>query len=146
MDVYSGSAWPNNSYSYYRGLTNLAPAIAVSSNPAAVRALEMLGVERSFQFMQENMHIDLTEELVVGNEVHNDYGTSQLALGGLTTGVSVIDMAAAYSVFPPGRALHRAPDLYPGHLGGGRPGGGPAGQHRRRAGGGRLPGDRVVYQ
>ena len=100
VDVYSGSAWPNNSYSYYRGLTNLAPAIAVSSNPAAVRALEMLGVERSFQFMQENMHIDLTEELVVGNEVHNDYGTSQLALGGLTTGVSVIDMAAAYSVFP----------------------------------------------
>ena len=100
VELYSGSAWPNNSYSYYRGLTNLAPAIAVSSNPAAVRALEMLGVERSFQFMQENMHIDLTEELVVGNEVHNDYGTSQLALGGLTTGVRVIDMAAAYSVFP----------------------------------------------
>ena len=118
----------------------------MSSNPAAVRALEMLGVETSFQFMQENMHIDLTEELVVGNEVHNDYGTSQLALGGLTTGVSVIDMAAAYSVFPRD-GLYIEPRTYtqvtwevdgreevlPG-------------QHRRRAGGGRPPGDRVVYQ
>ena len=30
----------------------------------------------------------------------NDLGASQLALGGLTNGVSVVDMAAAYSVFP----------------------------------------------
>ena len=100
VQVYSGKAWPVNSYSHYKGLMNLAPAIAVSSNPVAVRTLESLGVETSFQFMQENFHIDLVEELVVGGEVKNDYGTSQLALGGLTKGVSVMDMAAAYSVFP----------------------------------------------
>ena len=100
VQVYSGKAWPANSYLHYKGLLNLAPAIAVSSNPVAVRALEQLGVETSFQFMQENFHIDLVEELVVGGEIKNDYGTSQLGLGGLTNGVSVMDMAAAYSVFP----------------------------------------------
>ncbi len=100
VQVYSGNAWPVNSYSHYKGLMNLAPAIAVSSNPVAVRTLQELGVETSFQFMQENFHIDLVEELVVGGEVKNDYGTSQLGLGGLTKGVSVMDMAAAYSVFP----------------------------------------------
>ena len=100
VQVYSGKSWPVNSYSHYKGLMNLAPAIAVSSNPVAVRTLEQLGVDTSFQFMQENFHIDLVEELVTGGEVKNDYGTSQLGLGGLTRGVSVMDMAAAYSVFP----------------------------------------------
>ena len=100
VQVLGSSAWPANSYLHYKGLMNLAPAIAVSSNPVAVRALQQLGVETSFQFMQENLHIDLVEELTVNGEVKNDYGSSQLALGGLTKGVSVMDMAAAYSVFP----------------------------------------------
>lgn len=100
VQVLGSSAWPANSYLHYKGLMNLAPAIAVSSNPVAVRTLQQLGVETSFQFMQENLHIDLVEELVSNGETKNDYGASQLALGGLTKGVSVMDMAAAYSVFP----------------------------------------------
>ena len=62
VQVLGSSAWPANSYLHYKGLMNLAPAIAVSSNPVAVRALQQLGVETSFQFMQENLHIDLVEE------------------------------------------------------------------------------------
>ena len=72
----------------------------MSSNPAAVRVLQMLGFENSFNFMQDNFHIDLEEGLEVNGEIKNDLGSSQLALGGLTNGVRVIDMAAAYSVFP----------------------------------------------
>ena len=72
----------------------------MSSNPVAVRTLQNLGVENSFQFMEEKFHIDLEDGRTVNGQVMNDLGASQLALGGLTDGVSVVDMAAAYSVFP----------------------------------------------
>ena len=95
-----GSAWPLNNPQTYRGLVTVADALRVSSNPAAVRVLQMLGFENSFNFMQDNFHIDLEEGLEVNGEIKNDLGSSQLALGGLTNGVRVIDMATAYSVFP----------------------------------------------
>ena len=100
VQVLGGRAWPLNSYQTYRGLVTVADALRVSSNPAAVRVLQMLGFENSFNFMQDNFHIDLEEGLEVNGEIKNDLGSSQLALGGLTNGVRVIDMATAYSVFP----------------------------------------------
>ena len=100
VQVLGGRAWPLNNPKTYRGLVTVADALRVSSNPAAVRVLQMLGFENSFNFMQDNFHIDLEEGLEVNGEIKNDLGSSQLALGGLTNGVRVIDMAAAYSVFP----------------------------------------------
>ena len=100
VQVLGGSAWPLNNPQTYRGLVTVADALRVSSNPAAVRVLQMLGFENSFNFMQDNFHIDLEEGLEGNGEIKNDLGSSQLALGGLTNGVRVIDMAAAYSVFP----------------------------------------------
>ena len=100
VQVLGGSAWPLNNPQTYRGLVTVADALRVSSNPAAVRVLQMLGFENSFNFMQDNFHIDLEEGLEVNGETKNDLGSSQLALGGLTNGVRVIDMATAYSVFP----------------------------------------------
>ena len=100
VQVLGGSAWPLNNPQTYRGLVTVADALRVSSNPAAVRVLQMLGFENSFNFMQDNFHIDLEEGLEVNGEIKNDLGSSQLALGGLTNGVRVIDMATAYSVFP----------------------------------------------
>ena len=100
VELLGGNAWPLNSPMVYRGRINVADAVRVSSNPVAVRVLETLGPSASFEFMEEKFHIDLVEELMVNGEVKNDFGASQLALGGLTSGVRVIDMAAAYSVFP----------------------------------------------
>ena len=100
VQVLGGNAWPLNNPRGYRGLVTVADALRVSSNPAAVRVLQMLGFENSFNFMQDKLHIDLEEGLEVNGEIKNDLGSSQLALGGLTNGVRVIDMAAAYSVFP----------------------------------------------
>ena len=93
VQVLGGSAWPLNNPQTYRGLVTVADALRVSSNPAAVRVLQMLGFENSFNFMQDNFHIDLEEGLEVNGEIKNDLGSSQLALGGLTNGVRVIDMA-----------------------------------------------------
>ena len=98
--VLNGKDWPLNNPLTYRGNITVETALEVSSNPVAVRVLEQMGAETSFNFVQDNFHIDLEESYQKNGEVKNDYGSSQLALGGLTHGVSVLDMAAAYSVFP----------------------------------------------
>ncbi len=100
VQLLSGKAWPLNNPQTYRGRMTVAAALEVSSNPVAVRTLQNLGVKNSFQFMEEKFHIDLEDGRTVNGQVMNDLGASQLALGGLTDGVSVVDMAAAYSVFP----------------------------------------------
>ena len=98
--VLNGKNWPLNNPQTYRGNITVNTAVEVSSNPVAVRILEEMGAETSFDFVEQNFHIDLEESYLRNGEVKNDYGSSQLALGGLTHGVSVMDMAAAYSVFP----------------------------------------------
>ena len=98
--VLNGKNWPLNNPQTYRGNITVNIAVEVSSNPVAVRILEEMGAETSFDFVEQNFHIDLEESYLSNGEVKNDYGSSQLALGGLTHGVSVMDMAAAYSVFP----------------------------------------------
>ena len=98
--VLNGKNWPLNNPQTYRGNITVNTAVEVSSNPVAVRILEEMGAETSFDFVEQKFHIDLEESYLSNGEVKNDYGSSQLALGGLTHGVSVLDMAAAYSVFP----------------------------------------------
>ena len=98
--VLNGSNWPLNNPQTYRGNITVFTAVEVSSNPVAVRILEEMGAQTSFDFVEQKFHIDLEDYYLSNGEVKNDLGSSQLALGGLTHGVSVLDMAAAYSVFP----------------------------------------------
>ena len=86
----------------------VAAALEVSSNPVAVRTLQNLGVKNSFQFMEEKFHIDLEDGRTVNGQVMNDLGASQLALGGLTDGVTTRDMANAFATFPSGGVYREA--------------------------------------
>lgn len=92
----NGSAWPRNSYLSYKGRMNVYDAVRMSSNAVAVRVFQTIGAEGSFQFMEDHFHIGLVES----RDGSSDLGPAQLALGGLTDGVSPRDMATAYSVFP----------------------------------------------
>ncbi len=87
----NGSAWPGNAYRGYRGLTTIQDALRVSSNTTAVRVFEMLTPAASYAFLTENLGIQL--------DSNDMYAAGALALGGLTYGVSTIEMAAAYSTF-----------------------------------------------
>lgn len=93
-----GKAWPSNSDYYYMGRETVYNAVERSSNTVAARVVEMLSPEASFNFLQERFHISGNSLVASGDK--NDLGLSQLALGGLTKGVSPLEMAAAYSVFP----------------------------------------------
>ena len=92
MDL--NGAWPSNSYGYYWGLELVSKAVEQSSNAVAARVLQELGIEQSVSYLENNFHITTITQ--------DDYGLSQLALGGMTDGVTVREMATAYSVFPRG--------------------------------------------
>lgn len=96
MDV---SVWPANSNRTYRGLTTVSKAVAYSLNTIAVRVLDMLSLDTSFDFATNNFGLSLNRDTVINNQRYTDIGYSQLALGGLSQGVSLLEMTAAYVPF-----------------------------------------------
>lgn len=73
------------------GNTTVANAITRSLNTVAIRTVEMTGIEKSYAF---------AEKLGISTLVPADKNLASLALGGLTRGVSPLEMAAAYSCYP----------------------------------------------
>ena len=86
------SIWPRNYGDKYRGLINLNTALTHSINVAAVKLIKDVGVKNVINFA-ENLGIST----FTANDALKDHYS--LALGGLTRGVTPIEMAAAYSVF-----------------------------------------------
>lgn len=77
----------------YRGLISMRTAVQWSVNTAAVKMLEQIGISEGFNFAKK-----LGISTLVESGKTNDMGLS-LALGGLTNGVSPLEMAAAYGAF-----------------------------------------------
>jgi penicillin-binding protein 1A len=87
-----GRAWPRNSNGRYKGRTTILSGVTSSTNTIAVRTLDLLKPQLSYQFATDKMHLStLTAQ---------DIDYAPLALGGLTKGVSVLEMTAAYCTFP----------------------------------------------
>lgn len=80
----------------FRGLISMRKVLTDSINVCSVKALEEIGVENGFMFAQ-----DLGITSLVGTGQVNDKGYS-LALGGLTYGVSPLELTSAYSAFANG--------------------------------------------
>ena len=101
--VLGGKAWPLNSGSArYQGHLTVREGLKQSLNTIAVRLMnDYVTPEESFKFVQDRYHIDLEEGRMIRGEWTSDITTS-LAMGGLTDGTNVRDMAEAYSVFPNG--------------------------------------------
>lgn len=78
-------------------------AIAHSTNTVAVRLAQEITVQKLYDFVQNTYHITTLEE--------SDKAISPLALGGMTHGVKVLEMAAAYQVFGNG-GIYNTPYCY----------------------------------
>lgn len=89
-DVYTNfSGWaPHNSYGGYKGLITVRYGITISSNIGNVKAIQKVGVENSLAFLREAGITTLTDE---------DRGLT-LALGGLSEGITSLEMAGAYGM------------------------------------------------
>lgn len=79
---------PVNSYTGFKGDMTLRRAIEISSNITAVKALQLLGIENSYDYVTNHFGIKL---------VADDKSLASLGLGGLTNGVTVLEMTAAYA-------------------------------------------------
>ncbi|MBR3691598.1 MAG: transglycosylase domain-containing protein [Clostridia bacterium] len=99
--VLKKKVWPENYYTPYRGMITIMEAVEDSTNTVAVRVLQDLTLEKSFEFASEKMGLEsLVEEKTnkTGN-VYTDIGYPQLALGGLTDGITLRELTAAYVTF-----------------------------------------------
>ena len=83
-----------NSTAYLK-LDSVAHAIGNSSNVTATKIMSVLGTQKSLDFMINKLKIS-TLVTAAQDPEHNDEGIST-ALGGITNGVSTLEMAAAYA-------------------------------------------------
>lgn len=102
----NGSPWPSNSFNEYRGLTTVYVGLQNSVNTLAVKILgDYTSPEVAYDFLTQKLGFS-TDHLVLLEErngtTYSDVGLAQLALGGLTDGVTTLEMAAAYAAFPRG--------------------------------------------
>ena len=85
---YSGHVFKNSSRSY-SGLTTIRKGIKSSLNVVAVKTMEMTGIDACYKFASQLGFSKLSDQ---------DRNLST-ALGGLTVGVSPLEMAGAYGTF-----------------------------------------------
>ena len=82
---------PSNAYKGFKGNMLVHEAVGRSANIPAVKVLDLIGINKSYSYLENNFKISTLQSA--------DKNYSSLALGGLTTGVTVKEMAAAYCVF-----------------------------------------------
>ncbi|MGI6436165.1 MAG: transglycosylase domain-containing protein [Syntrophomonadaceae bacterium] len=89
-----GTVWaPKNYDGKFRGIINMREGVKDSVNTYAVQTLDKVGIRASFDFGR-SLGLPLLDS--PGN---NDLALAPLALGGLTKGVTPVQMAAAYAAY-----------------------------------------------
>lgn len=84
--------WPVNANGKYLGNITVKHAIENSTNTVAVKVLDMLGLDTSFDFARNKLKIKSFDE-------KKDIGQAALALGQPSKGITLRELSAAYSIF-----------------------------------------------
>ena len=99
----NGNIWPNNWYSGYRGIYTLRRSVEQSVNVNSVKTVEAIGVKTSMEYLSRmgiiNKEDPSKDNFITSseNKVNNDENLSALGLGGMTRGLSPLDMTAAFA-------------------------------------------------
>ena len=102
----NGKLWPQNSGGGYNGLVTFRRALQLSLNICAVKILQQVGTDYSYDLVEKYGITSLIKEGDV-----NDNNLAALALGGLSQGVSTLEMASAYSTFV-NDGVHKSYNVY----------------------------------
>jgi len=95
-----GNWTPKNANGTFRGKIPIGQAVTWSYNIPAIRVLEEVGVNRSFDYVRNRLHVSSLVDLKrSGGKEFSDKNLPCLALGGLTDGVTVLEMTGAYGAF-----------------------------------------------
>lgn len=97
---YSGWTPRNYDHKYY-GPVSVRVALRRSLNTIPVQILDEMGANVSYNFLTQKLGVTSLVKHETGSDgkVYSDIGLSQLALGGLTHGISVLELTAAYTPF-----------------------------------------------
>ena len=95
----NGKEWPQNFSRSYSGKNSLRTALQQSINTCAVKILWQVGLDYSIDMLQK---YGLTTVETDTSVAANDVNPAALALGAMTYGVTPLEMALAYAVFPNG--------------------------------------------
>lgn len=109
----SGSTYreyPKNYPSVYSGLITVKDALRLSKNTVAVRLYEMLGAERIYHLLTNQLGFDTVVRTAYAENGKRltDLAAAPLALGQLSYGVSLRRLTEAYTVFPSEGLVHGA--------------------------------------
>ncbi len=94
-----GKTWPKNFSRTYSGYRTFRQAIQQSINTCAVKILAQIGTDYSMEMVKK---FGISTVIDDTNEAYNDVNLAALGLGAMTEGVTPLDMALAYAVFPNG--------------------------------------------
>lgn len=104
-----GVLWPRNWYKEgYRGIQTLRRSVEQSSNVNSVKTVDAIGVQTSFAYLEKLGIISKTDPendsivTAVENRVSNDENLSSMGLGGMTKGLTPLELTAAYGAIANG--------------------------------------------
>ncbi len=102
VQLLNDSPWPKNSPVGYKGWTLVQDGLRRSVNTIAVQTLQAVGAPEAYAFATEKLGLSL---------VPSDMDISPLGMGGLTNGLSTVEMAAAYAAFA-NNGIYNSPKTY----------------------------------
>ncbi len=113
LDPEDMNSWyPKNFYGFYRGPITITEALQRSTNTIPVKLVQMLSPRTSFDFLRDQLGFGhLVESETRNGRTYTDIALAPMALGGLTDGVTPLEMAAGYQMFGNG-GLYYAPHSY----------------------------------
>lgn len=98
-----GKLWPKNWYKNgYRGIQTLRKSVEQSINVNSVKVVDKIGVQNAIPYLEKMGIIDKDDPehdsfvRASENRVHNDENLSSLGLGGMTKGLTPLEITAAY--------------------------------------------------
>ena len=103
----NGKTWPKNAGGGYSGKNTLRTALRKSINTCAVKIVHQVGIDYSAKMVKKYGITTLDTEGAV-----SDLNYAALALGGMTNGVSTLEMANAYTTFPNNGTKTKEPIVY----------------------------------
>ncbi len=95
------NAWPHNLPDIYRGITNVKNALRHSINTVAVKMLQDVTVDYSFDFIKNTLHMDSVIESYTKADgtIVSDKDLAPLALGQFSYGITLWELTAGYTMF-----------------------------------------------
>ncbi|MEG1620862.1 MAG: transglycosylase domain-containing protein [Oscillospiraceae bacterium] len=92
--------WPQNHYRSYVGPVTVDYAIRRSVNTIPVKLVSMLTPDVSFDFLRDKLKFqNLADQEYIGGNVYGDRNLPGMALGGLTNGVTPLELTGGYQIF-----------------------------------------------